>query len=443
MVGRVLVGLRRVVPLSGGVAATVQTVVINNLLLGLNFGTGIITARLLGPEGRGVLAAMQMWPPFLAYTFTLGLPSALLYNLRRHPERGSQLFLVALLLGTLMGLLATLVGVLFIPHWLTEYSQEVVRSAQWLMITAPAVLLATMCTAALQAQEEFTLYNAARYLVPLLILLALGTLALVWDLTPFNAALSYLLAGMPVLVWMLVRLWRLYHPTWRGLSPAFKYLISYASRSSVGEVGGYLSSQVDRVLLVGLVNPVAMGLYVVAWSVSDMLTAFPSAVVTVLFPKASGRTVEEAVYVTGRVVRVTIAATVPTAAGLALFSPWALRLVYGEEYLDATLIFRLLLLVKVLSGTRWVLSQAFMAVNRPGVVSVLQGIGVSLSVLLLLILVPLYGLEGAGLALLISSIIRLVITIACFPLVLKVRAPRLLLTRADLAAILYRGEERP
>jgi enterobacterial common antigen flippase len=295
----------------------------------------------------------------------------------------------------------------------------------------------------LQAQEEFTLYNAARYLVPLLILLALGTLALVWDLTPFNAALSYLLAGMPVLVWMLVRLWRHYHPTWRGLSPAFKYLISYASRSSVGEVGGYLSSQVDRVLLVGLVNPVAMGLYVVAWSVSDMLTAFPSAVVTVLFPKASGRTVEEAVYVTGRVVRVTIAATVPTAAGLALFSPWALRLVYGEEYLDATLIFRLLLLVKVLSGTRWVLSQAFMAVNRPGVVSVLQGIGVRLSVLLLLILVPLYGLEGAGLALLISSTIRLVITIACFPLVLKVRAPRLLLTRADLAAILYRGEERP
>jgi antigen flippase len=443
MVGRVLVVLRRLVPLRGGVAATVQTVVINILLLGLNFGTGVITARVLGPEGRGVLAAMQMWPQFLAYTLTLGLPSALLYNLRRHPERGSQLFSAALLLGTLMGGIATVVGILLIPLWLTEYSPEVVLFAQWAMLAAPMFFFYRMFTDVLRAREEFTLHNALRCLHPLLVLPVLGLLALAQHLTPFSAVLAYMLPALPLFLWTLVRLWRLYRPAWRGLSPAFKYLISYASRSSVVELGGHLSYQVDRVLLVGLVNPVAMGLYVVAWSLSDMLTAFQSAVVTVLFPKASGGTVEEVVYLTGRAVRVTIAATIPTAAGLALFSPWALRLVYGEEYLDATLIFRLLLLVKVLSGTRWVLSQAFMAVDRPGVASVLQGIGVSLSVLLLLILVPRYGLEGAGLALLISSIIRLVIMIACFPLVLKVRAPRLLLTRADLAAILYREKERP
>ena len=89
---RVLAGIRRAVPLRGGVAATVQTVMVNVLVLGLNFGTGVITARALGPDGRGVKAAMQMWPRIMAIGLTLGLPTALLYNLRRYPERGPRLF---------------------------------------------------------------------------------------------------------------------------------------------------------------------------------------------------------------------------------------------------------------------------------------------------------------------------------------------------------------
>ena len=77
-----LANLRRMAPLSGGMAATVQTLLANVLILGVNFGTGIITARLLGPVGRGEQAAIILWPQFLAYALTLGLPSAMLYNLR-------------------------------------------------------------------------------------------------------------------------------------------------------------------------------------------------------------------------------------------------------------------------------------------------------------------------------------------------------------------------
>ena len=42
--------------------------------------TGMITARALGPSGRGGLAAMIMWPVFLAGVLTFGLPSALIYQ---------------------------------------------------------------------------------------------------------------------------------------------------------------------------------------------------------------------------------------------------------------------------------------------------------------------------------------------------------------------------
>ncbi len=166
-----------------------------------------------------------------------------------------------------------------------------------------------------------------------------------------------------------------------------------------------------------------------------MLRVFPAAAVSVLFPKASGRNVDEAVSLAGRAARGSIAVTIPAAIGLGLFSSWALGLFYGNEFLDAIPVFRILLFALMLDSLTWVLSQAPMAVNRPGIVTVLEGIRVGLSLLLALVLVPLYGLEGAGLAVLISSAVQFSLVLVSFPLIMKVRTPRLWPTRGELAAV--------
>lgn len=341
-----------------------------------------------------------------------------------------------------MGLLAILIGVLFIPRWLTEYPPEVVRLAQWLMLFAPLSLLNLVLLHAFLALEEFGTYNAVRYSLPLLTLLALVSLALSDNLTPYSAALAYLLPVAPVSLWMLVRLWRLNRPVWRGLGSAFKRLTSYGLRSyGLDLLGSQVAGQFDRVLVVGLLNPAAMGLYVVALSLSQMLGVFHSAVVTVLFPKASGRPVEEVVALIGRGARVSIAINLLAAVGLALLGPWVLGLVYGQEFLSAVPVFRILLLEAVLGGAAWVLAYAFMALDRPGTVSLMQGIGRGMSVPLLLVLVPLYGLEGAGLAVLLSTMARLVFVTISFPLILKTRVPRLWPRRADFTGLFF-GRER-
>ena len=59
---RALTSIRRIVPLSGGVAATAQTVMVNVIILALNFGTGIITARLLGPDAAEVMQWVRRAP---------------------------------------------------------------------------------------------------------------------------------------------------------------------------------------------------------------------------------------------------------------------------------------------------------------------------------------------------------------------------------------------
>jgi O-antigen/teichoic acid export membrane protein len=103
-----------------------------------------------------------------------------------------------------------------------------------------------------------------------------------------------------------------------------------------------------------------------------------------------------------------------------------LRLLYGKEYIHSVATFRVLLLEMTVSGSAYLLSQAFMALGRPGLVTILQAAGLALSIPTMLWLIPKWGVLGAATALMISTLARFMLIYLSFPLVLKTRAPDLL-----------------
>ena len=415
-----------------GMAATIQTVMTRFLILTTNIATGVITARTLAPIGRGEQAAITLWPQFLAFALTLGLPSALLYNLKRYPEKRSETFAAALLLGTGLGFVATFVGILFIPRWLSQYSPDVIRSAQLFMFMAPLSLLGVVFTAAFEANDDFTTANQVRYLAPFSTLIILLGLVSTGMLTPVTAGIAYLSPGLPIALWMIQRLWKQYQPVWQNLMPTYRRLMSYGIRAYGIDLLGTLSGQIDQALVVGLLEPASMGMYAVALSLSRMIAIFQSSVVTVLFPKAAARPVQEAVALTGQAARISMAFTLLVAIAVMFLGPVLLRILYGFEFLGSIPVFRLLLLEVVVGGTAWVLTQAFMALGQPGIATLLQAIGLGTSVPLMVVLIPRYGLVGAGISLLSASSLRLLLALLSFPIVLKVRPPSLLINRNDI-----------
>ena len=96
---------------------------------------------------------------------------------------------------------------------------------------------------------------------------------------------------------------------------------------------------------------------------------------------------------------------------------------------------RLLIVETVINGIIAVLIQALMATDRPGIATILQSVGIAASVPLLLVLVPLLGLNGAGVALLISAAMRLAFALASFPIFLGVPIPSLLIKVEDLKVL--------
>ncbi|WP_241781555.1 polysaccharide biosynthesis C-terminal domain-containing protein [Paenibacillus sp. DMB5] len=115
-----------------------------------------------------------------------------------------------------------------------------------------------------------------------------------------------------------------------------------------------------------------------------------------------------------------------------LVAPFVIPLLYGKDFNTALTVFRLLLLEVTISGGTLILAQTFMALGKPKFVSILQGVGLLLVIPLLFLLVPKFGLFGAGVAMLSSAILRFLFIILNIRYNLKVKLPRLLISREDI-----------
>jgi O-antigen/teichoic acid export membrane protein len=419
-----------------GMRAVIQSIASKILILALQAVTGILTARTLRPTGRGELAAMILWPLFIASVTTLGLPSSLIYHLRHRPEVRAKLVTTGLIMAAVLGVVAAAAAAMVLPWWLRQYSQPVIGAAEWFLISVPLCSVTLAGRAVLEASHEFSASNAIQTLTPFATLIGLVLFLAAHCMNPCTAAIAYIAASLPAFMFMLVRVRRvgLAKPTIQ--LDIVRQILGYGIRSYGIDALGTLALQVDQVLVVSLLSPSAMGSYVVVLSLSRMLNLFQNSVVMVLFPKAAGLSQEDVVTMTGHAVRASSLVTAVCAVFVCAVGPTLLRILYGGEYVSAAGALRILVIEVVLSGATFVLAQAFMALDRPGVVTILQAIGLSLSIPMMLWLIPRYGIYGGAISLLTSTVARLIFVCIGFRVFLKVRPPSLLPNSRDVKLLL-------
>jgi O-antigen/teichoic acid export membrane protein len=427
---------RRLWRANSSVFAVAQTILANIVIQGSNIACGVLTARTLAPAGRGELAAIIMWPQLLAYMLTLGTPLATIYYMKKRPELDREFSGASILLSLASGLVGSFIGWFVIPHSLRTYPPDMVHFAQVMVFLAPLGLCAVTMTAQVQTAGHFAKYNLFRFLSPISVLAGLAVLRLLGNLTAYNAALVYLLAGLPALMWLVYLVWTICHPVFRGLGHAIRLMLSYGMRAWGADLLGTVANQVDRVLVVSMLPPTSMGLYVVAQSAAGVLGVIPNAVNPVILPRISGRSNAEIVAATGSAVRVTLVVMIAAALPLFLFGTWMLRLVYGNRFDGAGQILPFLIVEAILDGITSVLAQAFLAAGMPGMMTVLQGCGVLTAFPLMYVLIPRFGLRGAACSLMIATSMRFLFVLANYPFRLKLRPPRLLIGAKELMSFI-------
>ncbi len=424
-------------------AAVMHTLVARFGVLGINLATGLIIARVLAPTGRGEQAAMTLWPTVICGLLTFGLPTALRYYAARERDRGAELLSASLLYSMLLGFIGVVAGVLFIPHWLSNYDTHVIRFAQWLMLLAPPIMIAWILQGFLEARGNFRQSNAIVYIPPAATLAALVVLAILHRLTPYSSSLAYAVPPLLVTVWRLIALRHLIRLPTGGFRTTTRRLFSYGMGAYGVNVLSTLSSQIDKALVVKFLTPASLGAYTVGVTVAALPGIVAQSLTIVLLPRASAMEYDAALALVARAARLTLAGTLAGSIVLGLVVPKALPLLYGHSFAVSVEVTEILFLQVTIAATVSILAQAFLAVGRPAFLNIHQALGLASTFPFMLFLIPRFGVNGAALAALLSAILRMAFMLASYPIFLKRPPPNLILRPADIAFVLATLRAKP
>jgi O-antigen/teichoic acid export membrane protein len=249
-------------------------------------------------------------------------------------------------------------------------------------------------------------------------------------LTANAAALALFLSGALAVIAVLPKFVRTLHPRFRGVRAEMRELRSYSFRAAPSGLVGAFVMYSDRLVLIPMLPARELGFYAVAFSFSRVVQFVQPALQSILLSHMSGQG-EAAPRVHDIACRFLIACLTAACVVLGFAGEWLLGFAYGAEFTAASRIFHLLVIEASLGVLAQVTVQLYLARDRPGVVSVIQGITLAVSMALLLALVPRFGALGAAVALLCAGAARWLLLLGGVRVVLKLPLPRPYLNRED------------
>jgi O-antigen/teichoic acid export membrane protein len=379
-------------------------------MIGLRLLRNVLLARILGPSERGLFALLSTLPDLISAATSGGLNSAVGYQAAKQRPMGLLLSQVLVFGCLLAGLLTLLVVAL-----MSEFGSELDITLQlgllaWLLLLAvPLTVLKSGLLTLHNASGGVVAFNALRLvesLAPLLLFLALFWM---WKSAALEAALISWLTGLSLVVlagWIWLKRDNPLQLQWDRAGQ--NELLRYSARSHPDLLFQQVILRSDYLFIGALLGSTALGHYAMASAAAELLLIVPEAVTTPLMKRLLQQ--EQGIErLTPLALRLTATVMLGACLSMALIGEWLIVTLFGVAYQPAYP--ALLALLPGLLGLCYasILRLDLLGKNRPGSVSLLMGAGALLNLALNLLLIPRYGIVGAGAA---SSIAYLAVTIA-------------------------------
>lgn len=416
-------------------------------LFGTSTLTAILTARLLGTEGRGVYALLSQTALLLTLAANLGLSPATIYLAGQRRFAVSVLAWNALGAGLLLGLAtAPLTWLIYVlaPQLFRDVPPALLALV---VLSVPLTLTTQLLSSLLLGRQRVLAYNTlagaqglvgAAALIGALVVepsVRAATLALV------ASAAFALLSTATYLSWAEPGTRR---PAWTPqILPA---ALGYGLRGQAANVVQYLTYRMGFFLLNAFAGPAAVGLLSIAVVLAEALWYITNAVATVLFPRvAAGGKDAQAIALVAQAARLGLALTALLALGLAAVAPLAVPLLFGASFAGAVGPLLVLLPGTVAFALTNVLAGALAGWGRPGLNAWASALCFVATAALALLTIPPWGAAGAALAMSAGYLGGTAATLAFFARLARLPLRALLLpTAADMMLVwtALRGTQR-
>jgi O-antigen/teichoic acid export membrane protein len=188
----------------------------------------------------------------------------------------------------------------------------------------------------------------------------------------------------------------------------FESLFEYARYSWLSGLESQSFNDVDTVVLGALVNPSLVGIYSVAWSISQFLSLFGRSVRSALFPEVSRAEAEENEDQVSRLAHNSLAhiglIAIPGFFGSLVVGDLLLG-IYGQEFVQGELVLSLLVLAVLVYSYQQQLTGILSGMDRPDVTFRINAVFIVTNLCLNVVLVVWLDWVGAAIATVISTLL--------------------------------------
>lgn len=367
------------------------TLVLRLANMGAALAVGVLTARILGPAGKGVYTLPIVQAGIVSTLFT-GLTSSTTYHLLNgHARRG---IVTTMTIATVLFVAAASIAVFLIA---------LASHALW---AAPAAI-ASLPSAAMWNVVTGYVIGIRRVRYATTITLAITLLTFAVTATGFYAigrtvpvAVGAWIAGQTVIsvvVWIAM----LVHA--RTLQPGdpidFGSYVRLALKAGATNLVSLLNYRADLYLVAIMLPPIDLGLYSVATSAPQSLLVPTQVAALVTSPHIGTMEKPAAARLAARCVRNNLLMAVALCALLFAFAPWVVNLFYGAAFVPLVPSLRILLIgVVVLSLGSPISSYYTLKLAKPEIPLILAAISAAICIAGTVVLIPGFGIAGAATA---------------------------------------------
>ncbi|MBW5448390.1 oligosaccharide flippase family protein [Cohnella sp. CFH 77786] len=408
------------------------------VVLGAGFILSVLTARLLGPESKGLLAAISVLPQIVLTIADLGIrqASAQFIGKRLYPQEDIASSLMLLWLFTSIFSMLTVAGL-----FLFQFGS----GANWLLLgmalaTIPLNLGAQYLRGLMQGKERISSMNTVE-IVKVFLNIALILLAIV--LFP-DDVLGVLLASAFVGIYTVYYSVKIVK---KDMPLKFKYvpqlpkrLISKGFAFAAALFILQLNYRIGVVMVGHYSTEYDVGIYSLGTNFAELIWQIPAAIAMVMFARsANSRTDAEAVERTAKLLRVVFPLLLVLGAALWIGAPLIVSILYGNAYLPSVSVIRYLLPGIVFFVIAKLIHNDVAARGNP-LFGLMLALGpLILTIVLNVFLIPAFGTNGAAVSSSVSYTVASVLFLVAYSRKEKIPIRKIILIeRSDWNEVVLR-----
>lgn len=371
------------------------------------FLTVVIIARELGAEGNGQYAMIILLPNLLVNFLNLGVGPANVYYLGRKEVSPRYAAVENFKIALAIACLGTVSAFALIGLWGKIVFPGIPLAFLYFGLAAfPIALIEQYLRTILQGMEDFKGFNWGTLAAPLSALCYISIAVYVLDSGLIGAVIGFVLGnitGLLIVCIFLRRHFRKKESAGDAVSAVKGYKrksLSYGWKAHLSNILAFVNYRADIFLVNLIQGPAATGVYVIAVKIAEQLWMLSKAASTVLLPRmASMHENPKARLQLTKKAFAGVAGLTATAAGLsAMALYWLLEPVFGPDFIGAFSPFLWLLPGIIAGAGARVQANCIAAAGKPEWNMYVAFGVVSLNVIGNVILIPVWGIDGAAIA---------------------------------------------